>query len=317
MAKWQIFVILSIFCQLIYSCTKEVKIDIPGFEEQLVVDGRIDQNGFPIVILSTSQNIYAPTDLSAYLSSMISDATVSVSDGTNSVNLSPMSIVDLPDESKKRVAEMLSVEYNEVSFLPIKVFSSTDPAILGSEGKSYTLSIQWKGQKYEGTTYLLPAVHLDNLYWKADVQNSSYGSCMARLTDPAQEENCYKWEPRNITTQSNGQPKDVLFRHRGNPYFSDQFFNGLTFEFETRYPKPDTTFPSGYHKFYRLGDTILIKLSRLESKVFEFFEKKDAQQSNSGSPFATPVNIPTNIAGGALGIWAGYSFYIDTLYCQP
>jgi hypothetical protein len=319
MSNWKLysFILITALVSGVFSCTKDVQIDIPGYEEQLVVDGRIDTEGFPIVILSTSQNIYAPTDLSAYLSSIISDATVSVSDGSNVYQLQAMNISDLPDESKKRVAEMLSIEYEEVTFLPISVFSTTDPGVIGAVGKTYTLAVYWKGKSYSGSTYLLPPVHLDNIYWQPDAQNTAYGSCMARLTDPANEVNCYKWEPMNITIQNDNKPKDVIFRHRGNPYFSDQFFNGLTFEFETRYPKADTTFPDGYHKFYKQGDTILIKLSRLDSKVYEFFEKKDAQQSNAGSPFATPVNVPSNLNGGALGIWAGYSFYLDTLICQP
>jgi hypothetical protein len=319
MTPWRSFAVLSIFCQLwlLNSCTKEVKIDIPGFEEQLVVDGRIDQDGFPIVILSTSQNIYAPTDLSAYLSSIVTDAIVTVNDGNATYNLSSMQISELPDESKKRVAEMLSVEFDEVVLLPIRVYSTSDPACVGMQGKKYTLSIEWKGEDYVGNTFILSPVLLDNLYWKPDPENTDFGNCMARLSDPVNEINCYKWEPMNITQQSNGQPKDVLFRHSGNPYFSDQFFNGLTFEFETRYPKADTTYPEGYRKAYRLGDTVLIKLSRMDTKVYEFFEKKDAQQSNAGSPFATPVNVPSNLSGGALGVWAGYSFYIDTLYCKP
>jgi len=37
----------------------------------------------------------------------------------------------------------------------------------------------------------------------------------------------------------------------------------------------------------------------------------------AGNPFATPTNIPSNIEGGALGIWVGLSPSVDTLYCQP
>ena len=45
------------------------------------------------------------------------------------------------------------------------------------------------------------------------------------------------------------------------------------------------------------------------------FLRKRRQMSSNGSPFASPINIPTNISGGALGIWAGFSPYHDTLYC--
>jgi hypothetical protein len=310
-------IFIAILLLGISACTKNVKIDIPGYEEQLVVDGRIDQDGFPIVLLSRSQNIYAPTDLSAYLSSFVTDANVEVTDGTTTVTLQLMSISQLPEESIKRLAEMLSVNYDEVLYLPVKVYSSTDPAIIGNVGKSYTLNIGWKGKNYSGSTTLLPPVSLDDLYWKADTSNNQFGLCMARLSDPLGERNCYKWEPMNITIQPNGQPKDIIFRHSNNSYFSDQFFDGLTFEFDSRYPKGDTTYPSGYRKFYKLGDSAVIKLSRLDNAVYEFFEKKDAQLSNVGSPFATPVNIPSNLSNGALGVWAGYSFILDTLYCIP
>jgi hypothetical protein len=55
----------------------------------------------------------------------------------------------------------------------------------------------------------------------------------------------------------------------------------------------------------------------MDRAVFEFLEKKYVQISSAGNPFATPANIPTNITGGALGVWAGFSPWYDTLICQP
>ncbi len=126
----------SLICLL--SCTKDVKVDIPGFEEQLVVDGRIDTDGFPVVLLSKSQDIYASTDLNAYLGSFVYDATISVSNGSTATSLQLFAIADLPLESQKRVAEMLSLEFNEIAFLPIQVYSTTDVTMKGEMGKQYT-----------------------------------------------------------------------------------------------------------------------------------------------------------------------------------
>ncbi len=311
------FLFFAVSLIFIISCSKDVKIDIPGFEEQLVIDGRIDTDGFPIVMLSKSQDIYASTDLSAYLASFIYDATLSVSDGQNTTELQLFSISDLPEETQKRVAEMLSLEFNEITFLPIQVYSTTDLSMKGEMGKDYTLTINWSGKYYSGTTSLLPTVSLDNLYWKADLENINYGLCWARLSDPPNTSNAYKWEPKNITIQSDGKPKDIIFRHVDNPYFSDEFFDGLTFEFDTRYPEKDTSYPDGYKKYYKKGDTAVIRFSRIDDNVFNFFDKKEAQQQSAGNPFATPVNAPSNISNGALGIWAGYSALYDTLYCWP
>ena len=58
------------------SCSKEVKIDIPGFDEQIVIDGSIETGTPAIIFLSNSKDIYAPTDVQVF----ISGATVIVSD---------------------------------------------------------------------------------------------------------------------------------------------------------------------------------------------------------------------------------------------
>ena len=50
---------------LFNSCTKEVKIEIPGYAEKIVIDGRIETNFPPVVLLSRTNDIYSPTNLEA------------------------------------------------------------------------------------------------------------------------------------------------------------------------------------------------------------------------------------------------------------
>lgn len=311
--KTVLFVLLLI---LNASCTKEVNVEIPGYAEQLVVDGRIETGSFPIVLLSKSQNVYAPTDLEAYLNSFVSDAQVDVSNGSTSVNLSLLPVSSLPLESKKMLAEMLKLNLNELQLLPIQVYSTTDASLIGEVGMTYTLDITYQGRNYSGSTSLLAPVALNNLFWKADESNSEYGYSWANLTDPANEYNAYKWEAKRINLTSSGEYLDDLFKRAG--YFDDHFFNGLTFEFSVENPlkRKDSTHLEAFKRYYRLGDTVVIKLSRLDNAVFNFFDKKSAQLENGGNPFATPVNIPSNISG-AFGIWAGISPWYDTLACQP
>ena len=42
---------------ILVSCTKEVKIEIPGYKEQLVVDGFIETGSPAFVLLSKTNNI--------------------------------------------------------------------------------------------------------------------------------------------------------------------------------------------------------------------------------------------------------------------
>jgi hypothetical protein len=315
-SAFYLFICFSIF---LLGCTKEVNIDIKGFEQQLVVEGTIETGGFPIVLLSRSQDVYAPTNIGSYLGSFISDASVSVTNGTQTIQLSLFSINDLPEASKKTVAELLKLEYNEVGFLPILVYSTTDPGMKGEIGKSYTLNIVDKGKNYSGTTAILPPVALDNLTWRPESSNPAYGYSYALLSDPANEYNAYKWEAKRINIQANGEELDTLFRKGQNGYFDDRFFDGITFEFDApnRQKRKKPNHLEEYKRFYMIGDSVVVKMSRIDKAAYEFFYKKDAQVGSAGNPFATPVNVPSNITGGALGIWAGVSPWYDTLYCIP
>jgi len=300
---------------LLHSCTKEVQIDIPGYEAQVVVDGRIETGGFPIVLLSRSQDLYSPALLSAYVASFISDATVSVSDGSTTITLDYVAVSSLPIESQKTVAEILRAELSDVQAVPLFVYSTTNSAMLGMVGKTYTLTIVDQGKTLSGSTTLAPPVALDTLSWIPESADSIYGYCRAKLTDPAGQNNAYKWEMKVITDTGTG-PKDNIFRSSSSPYFSDQFFDGLSLEFDTYYTKKDSTYPSGYKRHFKLNDYVVIKMSRVDDAVYSYYERREAQQDSNGNPFATPVNIPSNISG-ALGIWAGISPWYDTLYCVP
>jgi hypothetical protein len=309
--------IFGLICSafLIHSCTKEVQIDIPGYEAQVVVDGRIETGGFPIVLLSRSQDLYSPALLSAYVASFITDATISVSDGTTTVSLDYVAVSSLPIESQKTVAEMLRAELSDVQAVPLYVYSTTNPAMLGVVGKTYTLTIVDEGKTLSGSTTLAPPVALDTVSWMPESPDSLYGYCKAKLTDPAGQNNAYKWEMKVITNTLNG-PKDNIFRSSSSPYFSDQFFDGLTLDFTAKYRVQDTTYPHPYKYNFRRYDSVVIKMSRVDDAVYSYYERREAQKGSNGNPFATPVNIPSNISG-ALGIWAGISPWYDTLYCVP
>lgn len=316
--KGKLLFITLVFLAL--GCTKEVEIDIPGFEQQLVVEGRIQTNEFPIVILSQSQDVYAPTDLSSYLQSFVYDATVSVEVDGVEIVLELMTVSQLPIQSQKTFAEMLKLEFDQISFIPIQVYSTQNPTLLGQVGKKYTLKIDHASKTYSGTTELLPPVSLDLIYWRPDDVMPEYGTSVARLSDPPNQYNAYRWEAKRINIQPNGEELDTLYRSSNSSrgFFDDEYFNGITFEFDApnRQSIKDTTHLEEYKRYYRIGDSVAIRFSRVEKAVHEFFDKKDAQLDSNGNPFATPVNIPSNISG-ALGIWAGISTGHDTLYCVP
>ena len=291
------------------SCSKEVKIDILGFEENLVIDGSIETGTPAIVLLSNSKDIYASTDINSYLSGFISGATVTVSNGTITDTLIEICTDNLPAGFDSVAAAYFGVPIEQLVDLHLCAYVSS--GIVGEVGKTYTLKVIHNNKTYTSSTKIENPTVLDNLFWKEQANLPGYGFSWAKITDSPIMGDAYRWEVKNLS--------DVSFSKPFQPFTDDRFYNGLTFEFSVENPMSfkDTTIENQYKGYYKLGDKIVVKFSKLGKKEFQFFEKKYNQIFSGGNPFATPTNIPSNIEGGALGVWAGFSPWYDTLICVP
>ena len=314
--RWWIYIALL---GLVTSCTKEVQIDIPGYKEQLVIDGRIETGMPPLVLISRSKDVYAPTNLQSFLSGFVSGATVSVSDGTTTVVLDEICSDNLPPGSEQMAAAIFGVSVDQLVTLHLCAYTSFNTDIWGQVGKTYELTVTFEGKTYTSTTTIQPPLPLAELYWKEEPATPGYGFSWARLIDPAGQYDAYMWEVRRINTGPDGNPIDPSFVPTFNPVFDDDFFNGINFEFFYENPTVwnDPNVPDQFKGLYKLGDTVVIKFSKLDRYSFEYLEKKYVQMSSAGNPFSTPINLPSNIKGGALGLWAGFSPVFDTLICKP
>ena len=300
---------LSLLIMGLNSCSKEVKIDIPGFDEQIVIDGSIETGRPAIIFLSKTRDIYAPTDINSYLNGFISGATVIVSNGTITDTLIEICTNNLPPELDSIAAEYFGVPIEQLVDLQLCGYVST--GIIGEIGKTYTLKVIHNNKTYTSSTKIENPTALDNLFWREQANLPGYGFSWAKITDSPVMGDAYRWEVKNISDGSFSKPFQ--------PFTDDRFYNGKTFEFSVENPMSfkDTTIENQYKGYYKLGDTIVVKFSKLGKKEYQFFEKKYNQIYSGGNPFATPTNIPTNIEGGALGIWAGFSPWYDTLICVP
>ena len=298
------------------SCTKEVQIDIPGYEEQIVIDGVIETGQPAIVLLSSTANIYSPTNLQAYLNGFISGATVVVSDGEINDTLIEICTDNLPPGTEEIAAAFFGIPVEDLVNLNLCGYFSTQ--IVGEVGKTYNLSVEVDEESFTSSTSILNPTPLDSLFWKPEAPLENHGWSWAVLSDPVGLNDAYKWEVKRLNILPDGT-QDPLFYKPFGPFFDDAFFDGLTFEFAYENPISfqDESIDDQYRGYFEQGDTILVKLSKLGKAEFDFFEKKYNQMYTAGNPFATPTNIPTNIVGGALGVWAGFSPWSDTLVCEP
>lgn len=317
--EFRILTRLIVLVFLLASCVKEVKIDIPGYEAQTVIDGRIEPNMPPIVLISKTQDIYSATTMDAVLNGFQSGAIVTVSDGTTTVVLDQICSDNLPPGTEAMVAAMFGISESELGNYHLCAYSTFNTAIWGQVGKTYSLKIELNGLTYTSSTSILPPVSLTEVYWKEDQSvDAGYGFSWAWLNDPTETGDSYFWEVKRIN-MIDGSTKDANFKATYTPVFNDEFTNGKTFTFyyENPFSWDDSSIPDKDKGYYKQGDSVAIRFSKIDLGVYEFLEKKYTQLSTQGNPFASPTNIPTNIQGGAIGVWAGYSTTFDTLYCVP
>ena len=301
---------------MLNGCTKEVVIDIPGYEEQLVIDGQIETDQPPFVLISKSKEVYAPTDLSAFLNGFVTGAIVTVSDGTTTVQLDELCSDNLPPGTEEIAAAMFGISVADLANYNICAYTSFNTAIWGQVGKTYTLTVTYEGKTYTAETSIVQPTPLDDLYWKPEPDTPNHGFSWATLSDPPNQYDAYFWQANLIYTNQAGISTDAGFTPTFNPVVDDEFFDGLTFDFGYENPRAfGSNVPEDYRFLYAEGDTVVIKFSKLDRNVYNFLEKKYTQLATAGNPFATPTNIPNNITGGALGVWAGYSPVFDTLVC--
>jgi hypothetical protein len=313
-------VLISLVILLTFtSCVKDVNIDIPGYESRLVIDGRIETGQPPFILLSKTQDIYAPTSIETYLNSFQSGAVITVSDGTNSIVLDEICSDNLPPGTEEVAAAIFGISISELENYHLCGYTTFNPLFFGQVGKTYTISIAFEGKTYTSETKIVAPVPLDQTHWKQDEDApDGYGFAWAKLSDPGGVFNAYFWEARRINLM-NGQEKDARFERTFNPTFNDEFIDGTTFDFAYENPKAfnDPDLPQGARGKYKLFDSVIIKFSTMDEKSFEFLEKKFIQLQSTGNPFATPTVIPSHFSNGALGSWIGYSPSFDTLVCIP
>lgn len=284
---WVFKSLLLIGVLLLFSCEKNITVDLPVTEQKIVVEGYIETGEKAIVTLTKTSAFFAPVDSASLFSYLIwgSSAIVTVSDGTISEQLSPV------------------IDTNQ--YIPLVYKSQT---LTGQEGKTYTLTVVVDGKTLTAVTTIPHAVALDSVWYKEQEGRDSLGFAWAHLTDPDSLGNCYRWFAKRIG-------KDKRFLAPIGSVFEDKFINGKSFDFAYNRGSEPNTFDDedeNSRGYFSLGDTIAIKFCTIDRTHFDFWRIEEVQVSNNGNPFAAPAPIPTNINGG-IGIWGGYAATYDTI----
>ena len=301
---------LIFFSFILSSCEKEIEITLPEADRKFVVEGNIEQNQPPFLMLTKTQGYFDPTDLEALQNSFVHNATVKVNNGTNTVQLQEICTSQLPDSLKPAVAELIGVSLEAIMSFDFCLYTSLDPTIFGEIGKTYSLSIVAEGKNLSATTTIPTPVPMNRFWYKDQPGFTNFGYLWYEFSDPPALGNAYRFYTQRKGKDARFIPVD------GGSVYDDGFVNGLTFEaFVFRGQEPNSTTPEDVaetSKYFEQGDTIIIKFCSIDQPHCRFLQSFEVAAFNNGNPFAAPATIKSNINGG-LGVWGGYGVTYDTL----
>lgn len=272
--------IVLLICMLLLSlwaCEDSLEQQLNNYQSKLVVDGWIEHNQYPTVILTKSAAYFSTIDSSALRGMVATKAKVTISDGEKE--------------------EVLTLKKNNLYYPPY-IYQGTE--IKGEAGKTYHLTIQADDKIYTASTTIPAAVRLDSLWFQKNSDTDSLGLVYGKFQDDGASEDYYR-----VFTQRKG--KDRRFVPIYLSAIGDQFFNGESFTFSILRGSESMSDVQD-DVFFRLGDTIRVKVCTIDREHFDFWRTLERELYVTGNPFSSSGNeVISNISGGALGVWGGYN----------
>ncbi len=258
------------------SCAKEVP-----REPEMVLEGWIDEGGHPVVMLHNSMNFTEDFDTVEELveEKLIYFGKVTVSDGETSVILTGRA---------------------DTAYLPPYTYSSV--RIIGEAGRTYHVEAEYEGKKVSAVTTIPPKVAFDSISVESLPDKPGFFRLTGYLTDKNAASDYFV----------------VFYRYKGEKQYRNGFL-GVTSDLASdasgvlRMPIYKNVAGTSLvdkdsvsTRFFRLGDTLDVKLAAIDQVSYRFWESFSSMTISSSVPFL-PVNenIFTNVSGGR-GYWCGY-----------
>lgn len=284
---WGFLIIL-----LLASCEKSITIQPQSQKSLLVVDGTIENDKPPYIILSTSLNYFSKISPEILLASIVSGAKVTLSDG--------ITVTQLREYSQSLGGYNL-------------IYYSSDTAdranvMIGQAGKTYKLQIVYNNEEYNSvTTIPVVAKTVDSLWWKPAPDNSDTTKVviMGRLTDPPGFGNYIRY-----FTSVNSQP----FLPGAVSVYDDQLTDGKVYDYQMDQGIDRNNPPErDNYGYFNRGDTVTAKLANIDKVTFDFWRTLEFAYQSVGNPFSNPVKVSGNVSNGALGAFCGYGVQYRTI----
>lgn len=266
----------------LFSCRKDVTLELPEYQEKVVIEGGIETGSGAVVLLSWSVPYFGEFDYSTPEKAFIKGATVTVSDGFN---------IDTLKEAD-----------------PTKGYLYVGTKVIGVEGRTYTLKVKVNDKTFETSSTILPPAKLDSVYFRPE--RDSLGFIWQTFNEPAGSGDCYRWYAKRLG-------RDAFYAAPFNSVFDDKFIDGKTFDFG--YDRGDQPDQQGKEDpedgFYKTGDKVVVKFCKIGRREYEFWITYYQNKLSNGNPFSAPANVKSMFSDyeHCFGSFVAYSPSFDTI----
>lgn len=297
--KTWLLVLLLLFLS---ACEENLTIDIPAGQEQLVVEGHMEQGAPPVVVLTRSRPVFAGFSPADIEDSFVHGAQVVVSRAGQSYTLKEVPAAAFWPELRRVVSEQYGISESQLSSGSNFIFYVyTSEELLGEVGKSYQLRISHEGRVLTSSTTIPQLNPLQGLFLQPhpDPRQDSLFTLYYSYRDPDTLGNSVRY-----FTKRNSEP---FYPGYFASVFNDELINGvqnLTFPLDRGEPRGQTPDLTTYGFFGR-GDTIIVRWAAMDLDHYRFWYTLENERNNNGSPIGSPNTTRSNINGG-LGVWGGY-----------
>lgn len=271
--------VFVLFAIMSFACQGDELIEV---SPQLVVEGWIDDGGFPVVIVTTTVPIQKEyKDVATLEECLIRWAKVTVSDGDTTV--------------------VLTGKVDKKHF-PSYIY--TTGQLRGEVGKHYRLTVEYGDFFAEAETSVPCPVKVDS-FMIEPVNDDSLCQITACFTDNPLSVNYYAFFCMEET-----QDTPSSFRLSPQGIFWDSATDSVI-----RVPvyMPTSLFKTAeeYSRYFSVGDSVIVKFVNMDADSYKFWNSFEEIRMLSRNPlFPVSDNMDSNIRGG-LGYWCGYgaSYY--------
>lgn len=274
MRKLFLISVFSVLVASFQSCTQDITIDLPEYPPKLVVNCVLMPDTLPRVFVGLSVPVFNYID-TLNKSNIISDATVVLSDGTNTETLKPA----------------FCEEDQNFGYVVQDCYEGTMKIV---PGKSYHLSVKYKDLSATADVKIPNQVVIDGATVKKyAVNQDSFAEVKVSFKDVAGELNfyqvrshfgSYEWDPNT------GQ-FDTVYRYEDGDRLDDNGKDGKTLSgnWNWQYMFNQSSFSA---------DLIVNSTTKATVDYFASFNLQQYSGGGGGNPFVEPTVIKSNIVGG-------------------